>query len=399
MSLIKKLAVPLYAISFLGLLLSVACNNDRAIPISSDLIGGDDLGKVLQTTKPAITDSSAGKAINTQVSALLLLGALKDIECRILLRFDTPDLFLQTSQVASVKLKLPADSAQGQTGSIDATVHQVTSPWDEASVTWGQDPFPVTFNPMIDRQSITASEADTVSFNLTPQTIASWFDTSSTKRDTAGVMLQASGATFLKEFHSRFSSEKTPFLELTLNRPAKSDTTVFRSATKSVFVFRRLAPLAADRIYIGDGEKLLSALYFDLKAARPDTIPRSATISRAMLILDIDTENSIFPDIENALSVSLLRSIKKHTLLTFASNADSVFFVQASAIRGADKSVKLNVTGIVQSWVRDGIKPNDYFVLFPNFTGISFLRVAFYSSNSDPARAPRLQIEYTTPPE
>jgi hypothetical protein len=38
-------------------------------------------------------------------------------------------------------------------------------------------------------------------------------------------------------------------------------------------------------------------------------------------------------------------------------------------------------------------------LLFPNFTGSSFLRVAFYSSNSDPARAPRLQIEYTTPPE
>jgi len=401
MRIIKKNVVPLLVVAGFALLALSACNNDKAIPLSSGLIDGSNRGQILQSTKVALKDSSAGQVINTQFSSTLYVGRLKDLESRILLRFDTPDLFLDTSNVAAAKIKLPADSVRGQTGNLEASVHQITQTWREDSVKWGDQNFPVTFNPVaLDRQQVAALKADTVTFNLTPQTVAAWFDTARTKRDTAGVMLQAPAATYIKEFFSRFSTLKQPYVELTLKRAGKSDTTVRRLASKSVFVFRRNAPLAAQRIYAGAGEKFLSSVFFNLYANRPDTIPRSATISRATLLLDVDAANSVFVDNDNTLSLALYRALDPYKLDTLTVNADSLFTLQIGGVRASDATVEFNVTNVVQAWVRREPKPeDDYFVLLPNFPEIALTRVAFFSKAAGAARAPRLRIEYTTPPK
>jgi hypothetical protein len=377
----------------------LACNNDKAIPLRTDLLGSDDRGKILQATKPAIMDSTAGKVLNTQLSGYLLLGKMKNVECRILLRFDPlPD----SGEVVSAKLKLPADTLLAATiDSFDAAVHHVTSQWKEAEVTWGEKDFPVTFNPMpLDKQKIIAKApvANVVSFNLSPEVVASWFSAKGAQRDSNGILIQASSASFIKEFHSRFSLVNKPFLEVITNRAGKRDTTVHH-ATASVFVFRRAAPLPGDRIYAGSGEQHLSSLFFNLSLFRPDTIPRNATINRALLTLDIDADNSLFVDTDYTLSLALYRTQKKYGLDTLKTTADSLFLVQREIIaRASNASIQFEVTSLVQFWTLAPPTDYGYFVVYPNFLQSSLVRLAFFR-RADAARAPRLRIEYTTPPQ
>ncbi|MGH7453844.1 MAG: DNRLRE domain-containing protein [bacterium] len=411
----KKTAVPLFGFLLFGVLLSLACNKDTPISGNADLINRDDLGNVLQSSLKARMDSTAGKALNTAGGSFLFLGSYKNIESRVLLRFDPlPD----SGTVIAARLRLPAEEATGQTGSFDATVHQVTTPWNESKVTWGENDFPVQFNPAMDTKQIfvtVADTTDTIAFNLNPQVVARWFSSLSVStRDTNGVLLQAPNATFIKAFASRFNSSRRPFLELTTRmRVANRDTTITtrRSATASVFVFKRLAPLPVQRLHVGNGESLQSVLSFDLRKFIPDTIPKSATISRATLSLQFDAANSVFVDNDDILSLTLyvdLRKFELDTLKTadlFKAPLDSLLFFQNTAVGISSTSIQLDITGLVQRWVllppeeRTPPQSYGYFYLVPDFPALLLSRAAFYSRENGESLAPKLKIEYTTPPK
>ena len=411
----KKMAVPLLGFLLFGILFSFACNKDTPISGNTDLINRDDLGKVLQSSVKARMDSTAGKALNTSTSSFLFLGSYKNVESRVLLRFDPlPD----SGTVISARLRLPAEEATGQTGSFDATVHQVTTPWNESQVIWGENAFPVQFNPAMDTKQIiptVADTTDTIAFNLTPQVVAKWFfSLSVSSRDTNGVLLQAPTATFIKAFPSRFNSLRQPFLELTTRtRIANRDTTITtrRSATKSAFVFKRLVPLPAQRLYVGNGESLQSVLAFDLRKFIPDTLPKSATISRATLSLQLDAANSVFVDNDDIVSLTLYVDLRKFALDTlkaadfFKAPLDSLLLFQSGTVSTSSTSIQLNITSVVQRWVllppeqRTPPQSYGYFYLVPDSPGFLLSRAAFYSRQDGEALAPKLKIEYTTPPK
>ncbi len=403
----KKMAGPLFCFLLFAVLLVLACNNNTPIAARSDLINRGDIGNILRRSQIATMDSSAGKVINTRASFFLLLGELKNVESRILLRFDPlPD----SGQVIAAKLLLPADSlANGQAGNFEATVHQVTSAWSEAEVVWGEKDFPVTFNPAeMDKRSIAAPKSDTVFFDLSPQVVAKWFSSQGANRDTFGVMIKPQAASFLKELHSRFSTQKQPALEMNLRtRIGGRDTTIVsrRSATASVFVFKRTAPLPNNHLYVGNGERYQSVLAFDLSAIIPDTIPQSATVNRATLTLQTDAVNSLFADSDNVLAFSLYYSLKKFKLDTLnLFTADSLVFLQESLVNASQSLVEFGLTSLVQGWVRTPpelrIPPQNYGYLYllPDFPSSTFSRMAFYSRHEGASRAPSLKIEYTTPP-
>lgn len=411
----KKTAVPLFGFLLFGVLFSLACNKDTPISGNADLINRDDLGNVLQSSINARMDSTAGKAVNTAGSAFLFLGSYKDVESRVLFRFDPlPD----SGTVVAARLRLPAEEVTGQTGSFDATVHQVTTPWKTSEVVWGENDFPVQFNPAMDTRQIVATVADTtdtIAFNLSPQVVARWFSSLNvSNRDTNGVLLQASVATFIKAFPSRSNSLRQPFLEVTTRtRIANRDTTITtrRSATASVFVFKRLAPLPAQRLHVGNGESLQSVLSFDLRKFIPDTIPKSATISRATLSLQFDAANSVFVDSDDILSLTLYVDLRKFGLDTlksvdfFQAPLDSLLFFQSIAAGISNTSSQFDITGLVQRWValppeeRTPPQSYGYFYLVPDFPALLLSRAAFYTRENGEPLAPKLKIEYTTPPK
>jgi hypothetical protein len=412
---VKKTAVPLCGFLLFGVLFSLACNKDTPISGNADLIDRDDLGNVLQSSIKARMDSTAGKALNTAGSSFLFLGSYKDVESRVLLRFDPlPD----SGTVVAARLRLPAEEATGQTGSFEATVHQVTTPWKESEVIWGENDFPVQFNPAMDAKQIVATVADTtdtIAFNLDPQVVARWFSSLSvSSRDTNGVLLQAPIATFIKAFPSRFNPARQPFLEVTTRtRVASRDTTITarRSATASSFVFKRLAPLPAQRLHVGNGESLQSVLSFDLKKFIPDTIPKSATISRATLSLQFDAANSVFVDSDDILSLTLYVDLRRFDLDTlkatdfFQEPLDSLLFFQSATVGISNTSIQFDITGLMQRWVllppeeRTPPQSYGYFYLVPNFPALLLSRAAFYSRKDGESLAPKLKIEYTTPPK
>jgi hypothetical protein len=407
MQLIRKMAVPLFAVLLAGILFSLACNKNTPVSPRADLVNQGDFGNVLQRAQAATMDSTADSVVNTSASPLLLLGTLNNIESRILLRFDPlPD----SGQIVAAKLLLPADTLMnGQTGSFEATMHQVTSPWNESEVTWGDNAFPVTFNPMeIDREEIVAPKADTVVFNLSPQLVETWLSSQGANIDTFGVMIQPQGAGFIKELYSRFSSAKQPALELNIStRISDRDTTIVIRyfATASVFVFQRMGGLSEKHLYVGSGERRQSVLLFDLSTIIPDTIPQSATINRATLGLQVDAANSFFVDSDNILTFSLYYALKKFALDTLKTTADSLSFVQVGSAGPSTATVEFNLTSLVQSWVRtppeERSPPQNYGYLYllPEFPTSSLARVAFYSRQENASHAPKISIAYTTPPK
>jgi hypothetical protein len=412
----KKTAVPLLGFLLFGILFSFACNKDTPLAGRSDLIDRDNLGNVLQISNLAAADSTAGRVVNTYVSSFLLLGTSKDIENRILLRFDPlPD----SGTVVAATLNLPAEETSEQTGSFDATIHQVTTPWSESKITWGENDFPVQFNPAMDMKQIFATVADTtdtVAFNLNPQVVAGWLSSlSADSRDTNGVLLQAPNANFIKAFTSRFHSSRRPFLRLTMRtKVGTRDTTIttFRTPTASVFVFKRLAALPANRLYVGSGESLQSILSFDLRKFIPDTIPKSATINRAQLILEADAANSIFVRSDDILALTLYVELLKPGLDTLKAVdlfktpfSDSLLFFQSTTVGVSSTTIRFDLTGLIQRWVllppEERKPPQSYghFYLVPDYPTFLLSRVAFYSRQAEASRAPQLRIEYTTPPK
>jgi hypothetical protein len=403
----KKTAVPLFGFLLFGLLLSLACNKDTPVSGSTDLIDRSNLGNVHRRNQTATLDStSGGKIVNTLASSFLLLGTFKNIESRILLRFDPlPD----SGTVLSAKVKLPADSVVGQTGTFEATIHQVISPWKESEITWTGMDFPVQFNNVeMGTTRISAGQKDTVSFDVDPALAASWFASKGDSRDSAGVLIQARNAGFMKKFYPRSNSDKPPYLELTTRmRIGNRDTTITtrRTAVASIFVFQRMAPLPDKRVYVSNGEQRQSVLFFDLRAIIPDTIPLSATVNRASLVLNVDGLNSVFVDANDLLSFSLCYALKKFGVDTLKVLTDSLFILQVTSVSTSKSSVELDLTSLVQSWVRtppEMRKPPEnygYFYLLPNSPSSSLTRATFYSREDGESLAPKIRIEYTTPPK
>jgi hypothetical protein len=396
MNLKRKSAVPLYVVLCYSLLLAMACNNDKTIPLSSDLVDPSQLGRRLQAVTAIAIDSTAHKITNTFGTPNLWLGKFDHFESQILMRFARLDLPDSVSVVAAT-LKLHARLVQGQGTSFDAAIHEVTSAWDSSKVTWQDDIFQKKlFNsrPM-DVQPVKAEKTDSIVFKLDPAVVSTWRTKEGREK---GVLIQAPNAAFTKAFHSNFSSPKQPVLELiSLKRGNSKNDTTRHSATASVFVFNRLAELGKGRLYVGVSEQHHSVFFFDVTA-----IPSNATISRAMMTLEVDTLNSAF--YFSRLDLQLLQPTKNFDLnpllfdpLRFS--PDSLRTADVDSINATTQKISFAVTSSVQQWVLDS-KNNFGLILFPlALPGRDLTRAAFYSKEADPARAPKLQIEYTLPPQ
>jgi hypothetical protein len=394
----KKFAAPLYGMLCFCVLFSVSCNNDTPISSRPDLIDPNDLGKRLQTTTAAAIDTSASEAINTYGGSYLPLGQFDNRESQILIRFRKVSLE-DTVRLVAATLKMPAHTMAGNGPSFEATMHVVTTAtlWDSSQVKWGE----VTFNPIpFSRQQVLPSttdttDVDTVSFPLDSTVVKSWRDPNLAAN---GALIRAANASFLKIFHSAFSVLKQPILELiTRKRSSTTNDTTRLNVGPTVFIFQRLAPLRPGPIYVGNGERHTGVLYFNLAA-----IPKNATISHATLTVEVDTLSSALTS--DGVTMRVFAQDVDYQLdpnRIFA-RSDSLSLTQLLQLPVANASTKniapsFEVTGMVQSWVLDASK-NHGVALLPTSPRSDLSRVALYSRERNPSRAPQLQIIYTTPP-
>jgi len=397
----KKFASPLFAMFCFCVILSLNCNNDTPIANRPDLIDPDDLGKRLQSTTAVAIDTSAAEAINTYGGSYLALGKFDNFESQMLIRFPKLTLADTVSFVAGT-LKMPEHLTAGKGAAFEATVHVVTTPWDSSKVIKLSD---VMSNPMpFARQQIVppakdTTDVDTVSFKLDSTVVKSWRDSQAAAN---GILIKAANATFLKTFHSSFSVAKRPVLELVTRRRSgtKNDTTRL-GLGPTVFLFQRFAPLRSGPVYVGNGEKHTAILYFNL-----DFLPKSATINRATLTLEVDAANSAL-----AADGVTLRLFPLDTSYTaYRLNIDTVSvrsekltisqLLQLSVANANTKTPSFNLpmTSIVQAWILNPSQ-NLGVALLPAVPRNDFFRAALFSRETNPARAPKLEIVYTTPPQ
>ncbi len=398
MNLKRKSAWPLCYVACFCMLLTLACNDDKTIPLSSDLADPTQLGQRQQVTQTIAIDSTAKKNANTFGTSSLWLGKFDNIESRILMRFARVDTGFA---IIAGTLKLHTSVLKGSGASFNATIHEVTGSWDSTQYASQDDIVQKnSFNPAMDIQRVNPEKADSIVFKLDPAVLALWRTKAGREK---GILIQASGATFVKALYSNLSFTKPPVLEMITLKPGNTKNDTTRLATSAaVFVFSRTAELRQGPLYIGLGEQHQSSLYFDVKA-----IPSNATISRALVTMEADTLNSVYYSSRLDLRLTYpirVRGAGEYNLNPlrfepFVSYGDSLRTAELDTVSISTPTVTFAVTDAVQRWVLD---PKDNFglhLLPASFTGRDLTRAAFYSRETDRARAPKLQIEYTLPPQ
>lgn len=365
-------------------LLSWGCAEDSPLEADVGPIPPGQRGRVVEDVFADIDfDTTFSEPVPTGDGPLLLVGKHKETETRFLLRFENlPDSVV----VNQAELVLFARRAIGRGEDFEITVHPVTADWSEDEVTTE------TFNDAFDaatvlgRQTVAAVDSDTVVVALDTTLVTGWTDGSFPNN---GVLVDFSDAGFVKTFLSRHTTGGNPELRLRFRR---GDTTVDSTynPTADAFLARRAAELPAKLLFVGNGIGDRAAIRFDL----PD-IPAAATVNRARLRLETVLDESVLtPDPIILAAFPLAAPLEPAQPVVF----DSTFTAPQFFLSESDTVIRLDVTNLVQAWVNETI-PAHGLTVRSLVTNRDITRVAFYSRQSEEALRPRIEVDYTLPPE
>ncbi len=386
-----------YRLAILILLLAgSACREDSPLdftvlddPAERGRVDSTGIGSLLleESFRDTITANGRGP--------FLEIGKFRNLSSRILLKFDTlPDTF----RINGVTLFLDTNTlfTEGSSKSLfNATVHRVTADWQESSVT-GEN-FGNAYDPAILAEARILStaanftsgdsvgiEAVRFDFNATGRSVvSSWQD--STRGDNFGILVDFDAQSrFVKEFFSEDGLFSQPRLELDVTGTVRD--TILRVADADAFLLTMDEPFPAGPLLIEDIFSSQAVIKFDLSS-----IPRQATINRALLQLEIMTEESFLK--ESGYSIRLER-LASPFVPPSTFEIDSTFISLTSFLDRSTRTVSVPVTGLVQFWTA-GTVENHGILLRTLNPGRDLSRVAFHSSTTSPTRAPRLQIDFS----
>ena len=374
------------------LFFSIHCSNDTPVSSRFDLVGNNEVGKILQDSlRPPAVDSSAGRSVNTGASPLLQLGTNNNINSRILIRFSA----LPAGAIArSAELLLPTYRVLGSGADFEATVHRVTSDWaevdDDSTGGVKHDNFKNAFDPaIVGSQMVAAADSDTVRIALNPTLVTGWIDSSIAN---FGLLIQAPTASFAKQFHARSSSLGQPLLRLTYTKN-NADSTKDIRAGRDAFIFEVLQPPPAGPLYVSHGTDYRTLVKFDLSSFKPGT-----TVNRAQLTFTIDHSNSRMT--ADGMTLRLL-SVSRDNLDPVS--ADSLAFLEAEkSVTDSTTVIAFEIRPTVQDWLRGSgdVQRRDNFglVLLARDPDLDLQQISFYSTDTNRGLAPTLKIDYTLPP-
>ena len=369
----------------LSLLIINGCRSDKPIQ-GPDLADPDNRGKVRFTISTSDLEESFSDIATTGRSIYLSLGSFKNIETRILLRFDNiPD-----SVTAATITLIPHAIVGDSSGSFTATVHQILTDWDEPTVTDSNfvnmfEPNPIgsaEVFPTVSKIVDSLSTTDTLRIEIDAEVVNTWIDSTANK----GVLINFSNDGFIKEFFSRENASNRPQLEIQFAENGSAlDTTL--TVRADAYLVRSLADPPPEPLYVGNAIRHQSVIEFDLT-----NIQREATINKAILKLNAQEENSLLKDDGILLEFLRLKEpFEDHDSIRLDS---SLVIRPISSFGGSDS---LNIQVFVQEWISERFE-NNGFIIRPQAPGRDVSRVAFYSTEIDTSLAPKLKIDFTLPP-
>ena len=374
---------------------AAACDDHKSTPVGSDVIDRDDWG-AFQEIPPqsAARDSTCHATVSTHTSYLLLVGEWCGYKTKSLLKFEalpesvqvtSASLTLYTYDVIDTVTPLQPFVAE----SLWIVVSTLETDWDGSEITFDT---PLSSTP-VETVAVGRSPEDTLTFSLPTEIVQAWIDETVLNNglllDYMGNSPGAQGEGFIKEFYSTNTESVWPRLSIGWRADDTSDTTV-TSPTSDAFVVNREPEwpfdTRADRLMVGNGFAYRSLLHFSLG----DSIPPEATVIRGLLTHFVDPEYSFF----NSLSLGIY-AVTGPSWENPTYDSDQIIWTTVSA---DEDSAVFTIHSLVQDWV-SGVRPNYGLMVRSIYEDRGIASIVFHSSQSDPAKKPRLDVAYFTPPE
>ncbi len=380
------------------------CKSDKAIQ-GFELADKDVRGTIKSLTLKQLNVEStfSDTVANSGFSSLLLLGEFDNISSQLLLKFQAiPD----SGNISRVTLVLTTSdllSDASENSVFTTQVHAVTSEWEENQVT------AASFNNAFSSESIASAEIQPISkvvvgvdtsgaditaaeqvrfeFNASGiDLVNSWIDTSMNKN--YGVLINFQGSRFIKEFFSRTNLSNQPKLEIETFNGTKRDT-VTVTASQDAFIAEKLFEPPAGPLYVDDLFSHQTVLEFDLSS-----ISKESTINNASFKMTIDSQNTILNETTTILQIVRL---KKEFVPLKTFTIDSSFVPLVVSVKRSDEEISVPIRFLLQGWVLQ-VLDNFGFIIRTAGPGRDANRLAFYSSNLNPEKSPRIEADFTVAP-
>lgn len=330
-------------------------------------------------------------------SKRMLLGNYENYTSNLLLYFQPvlegarDSLYIGEPYIRFVSPAYWGDPVSGQT----VTMHWIdpASAWEEEdnasirSVQWDPEPF-LEFEVGIDTFSV-----DSVSF---PKEHLQWI-LDGHGENYQGFLLNGENLTFMREYFTRENfldptmQTLQTFVVYEVITIAGDTITRAKAIDADVHLVQHTVAPPEDRLLLDAQVIYWSGLKFDFS-----DIPKTATINRAILTMDLDDEAS------NRWETGLATDEVTDILYGFPITSDDFYNLSAEDFHPGEIStgtiinnqMTMNLTSLVQIWTAERA-PNQGLLLRAATEDQDLTRLSFYAGNElDKTRAPRLIVEY-----
>jgi len=358
------------------LIVGISCSDSQKILDGDSFPYRENVGDIRNITTHVMQTESIPISVSTGYSPFLQLGAAEKYRAKILISFASiPDTFTVLESVLELKpIFIYGEGIQPFT----VSVYDVISSWSEESV----DAISVDLEPVSTRD-IYPDTAGFDTFSLPKELVQRWSDSPETNH---GLLLDFEVATFMKEYESSDLGTNRTFLRVRIRTPGNIEETYNMIPDNDIAILENSVEKIPSTVFIDKMAGYRIAMKFDVSS-----IPAEATINRAKLYLFMQTEESYnkrdMLDILRIFSIESWPWDSKN--LSYNTSFSKSAYLETNEF-------DIIITPFVQQWVSN-IIPNYGLVVLSTTEGENISRYAFYSSDIDSTRTPRLEIDYSLP--
>jgi len=369
-------------------------------------VGGGPEGVAREMTFNAGTDTSYYRQeTHTGGSAHLYVGSSNGISSEAVLRFNRP-IYSGSVRVDSARIELAYQGGigSGPTPAVEANL--VYFGWSESTPPKRTDlaggrQLPVTYN--------TGGDSGWMHYAIDTSEVNAWFRTvDSTRADTGwsdpirpdtslSVVLRSPAATDkLLRFRSRAATADSlkPYLMLFVKfSDSLAVDTIRVGAISDLFLAEDTSPLPSDRISIGGGAAIRTAMSFQLDSVWQRQIEHHIVVNRAVLTLTRDRSANPWAPVTR--SIWPFQMNDKRWMTEPDSAEYSGYVLTPTAIDTTLDTLQLIVSTPTVKWAKGD--STNYGLLLESATEVLDIeRISFFSfADPDPNRRPRLTIYFT----
>ena len=374
--------------------LSQSCSEKTPTNAFDDLADSTLVGtlKTLNLAKPD-TAFSGSIIVSSSSSPFLFLGSEDGKNVSVALRFfNLPESLV----VTEAKLVWVADTIYTgtPTGTVSATVHEIKQDWELAKLRF-EDTQNDFFEPApagnfdVPVQSV----RDTFFVDIDPNLVNKWIGLQDSLRN--GILIRPQGAFFVQRFLSLNATTNQPKLQL-FHEDTTRTSPIETIASGDASIIEVVTPPASGSYYVGNGVEYKTLLKYDLSE-----IPKEATINRAQLVVNINSTHS-YLSADDPFVIGVEAVLSELTDLdagvdSLILNSKIRLITNSVAVLPSTSTLTINLNDLVQSWT-SGQQANYGMLLETRSTGRDLYRMAIYSGELEPERAPKLEIQYSVPP-